>query len=163
MRCEKCKKHTATVRIKQLRNGKKIDVYLCDSCSGEIELSLLVENLFKGLKLHGNFLEQINNTESSDTKAACSNCGITLKELKKGGNLGCSACYQSFISELIPIITQAHGGHLHEGKFPRRGGSEMERELKLRKFKELMQQAVAEEDFDKAAMYRDRIKTLANN
>jgi len=148
--------------MKQSINGKKIDVYICDSCSGEIELNLLVESLFKGLKQHGNFLEQIKNIESSDTKRICSGCGITLRGLKNGGNLGCSVCYASFVAELIPIITKAHGGYLHAGKFPKRGGSEMERDLKLRRLKDLMKQAVAEEDFEKAAMYRDTIKTLVN-
>ena len=153
MRCENCKKHTATVRMKHNRDGKKVDIYLCDTCSGEIELNLLVESLFKGLKMH-------SNKQTSQAKT-CTGCGITLRGIIKSDNLGCSSCYKTFNQELVPMIKQAHGSHLHQGKFPKRGGQEMEREIKLRKLRELMNQAVVEEDFEKAAMYRDDIKAIS--
>jgi len=157
MRCENCKKHTATVRIKHNRDGKKVDSYLCDACSCEIELSLLVESLFKGLKMH----ESTQEKKHANQAKTCAGCGITLRGIIKGDGLGCSNCYKTFNKELVPMIKQAHGSYLHEGKLPKRGGQEIERDIKLRKLKELMHQAVAEEDFEKAAMYRDDIKAIS--
>jgi len=158
MRCEKCKKNAATVVMQKSSNGMKTDFYLCDECSGDIEISLLIENIFN------NFLGKVY-ANSQDVKCTvaqptCSNCGITFDELKKDGILGCAICYQSFYSILEPLLINTHTAIAHEGKLPKRAGVHLKRERDISKLRTYMQQAIDEENFDRAASLRDKIRHL---
>jgi len=158
MRCEKCKKNAATVHMQQSINGMKKDIYLCDGCSGEIEMSLLLENIFHGIfsKAHAN--SNIKSQTAAQPK--CSNCGVTFDELKKDGILGCAVCYTSFNNILEPLLMNAHVSTSHEGKLPKRTGIHIKRERQVHKLRAHMQQAVEAEDFDRAAFIRDQIRRL---
>jgi len=160
MRCEKCKKSTATVRMQQVANGTKKDIYLCGDCSGEIEITMLIENIFNGIfsNVKNNLIEQAKTESAADSKLTCPQCDMTLGDLKNDGNIGCAGCYESFFEQLKPVIAHANESHIHEGKYPKRGAAALEHNRVILKLKFLMQLAVEEEDFDKAAHYRDRIK-----
>ena len=163
MRCEKCKKNKASIHMEQLTSGTKKDIYLCDECSGEMEIKMLVESIFKGLfnKMHLVPVGVLKNIQSADSKLICTKCGVSLEDVKKSGNLGCAVCYKSFEAVFKPFFENLHGGSTHEGKYPKRGGATMERESQLHKLRFLMNQSVAEEDFEKAAFFRDEIKNLS--
>ena len=158
MRCEKCKKNAATVVMQQSSNGMKTDLYLCDDCSGDIEISLLIENIFN------NFLSKVH-THSQDVKRTaaqptCSNCGITFEEIRQDGILGCAICYQSFYSILEPLLINTHAAITHEAKLPKRAGVHLKRERDISRLRTYMQQAIDEEHFDRAAVLRDHIRRL---
>jgi len=158
MRCEKCKKNAATVVMQKSSNGMKTDLYLCDDCSGDIEISLLIENIFN------NFLGKVyvNSQDVKRTVAqpTCSNCGITFDELRQDGILGCAICYQSFYSILEPLLINTHAAITHEGKLPKRAGFHLKQERAISKLRTYIQQAIDEENFDKAVILRDHIRRL---
>jgi len=161
MRCEKCKTNIASKHFQKINNGKKTEMYLCSDCFGDIELSMLIESLFKDLfsKAKLDFLEHIKKDEMSpNCKMRCSACDITFHEIKKDGNLGCAVCYESFVEPLTHAIDEAHGSHVHDGKYPRRGEAILKHENMRIKIELLMQHAVAEEDFERAAMFRDKLR-----
>ena len=159
MYCEKCKKNEATVCMQQiLSNGMKKDLYLCDHCSGEVEMFLILENIFHGLfsKIHAN-----SHAKAAATpQPKCDCCGITLDELKKDGTMGCATCYRSFYNILEPLLMNTHTAISHEGKLPKRAGALIKRERDVFKLRAHMQQAVDEEDFSRAAFLRDQIRRL---
>lgn len=163
MRCEKCKQNVATIRIQQSVNGEKTDTYLCGNCSGDIEMLLLLENIFHG------FLSKPSANHTPVFKASarrkvqqptCASCGITFEELKQEGTLGCAACYQSFYGILEPLLINAHAAVYHEGKLPKRGGIALKRQRQLDKLRGHMQEAIDLEDFDRAAFLRDKIRNF---
>jgi len=158
MRCEKCKKNAATVVMQQSSNGMKSDLYLCDDCSGDIEISLLIENIFNSFlgKVYTNS-QEVKRTVAQPT---CSHCGITFEEIRQDGILGCAICYQSFYNILEPLLINTHTAITHEGKFPKRAGIHLKRERDISKLRTYMQQAIDEENFDKAAILRDKIRHL---
>jgi len=163
MICEKCKKNTATVRMQNpSSNGSKTDLLLCEDCSADFEITVLLHHLLGNIlgKIQPIHFEQIKNFALDDHMPTCSNCGITIAELKKSSNLGCAACYQFFADVLNPLLKNAHGSNTHEGKFPKRAGAPLKRENQISKLRYLMQQSVKEEDFDRAAFFRDKIKQL---
>ena len=162
MRCEKCKKNKATVHMEQSSSGIKKDIYLCDDCSGDMEISMILENIFKDLiqKVYLVPIGALKNLAPSGCKFACNHCGATFEELKKGGFLGCATCYQDFADVLTPFLEGSHGSTTHEGKYPKRGGASLERENQISKLRFLLNKSIEEEDFEKAAFLRDKIRFL---
>ena len=158
MHCEKCKQNVATVRIQQSINGEVTDIFLCGECSGDIEMLLLLENIFHGfLTKPGG---QHCHAHRKIQQPTCKRCGITFEELKKEGMLGCATCYQSFYSILEPLLLNAHASVYHEGKLPKRAGGKIKQARQLDKLRFYMQEAIDAEDFDRAAFLRDKIKTV---
>ena len=158
MRCEKCKKNAATVVMQKSSNGMKSDLYLCDECSGDIEISLLIENIFNSFL--GKAYTTSQEVKRTAAQPTCSNCGITFEQIRQDGILGCAMCYQSFYSILEPLLINTHAAIMHEGKFPKRAGVHLKRERDISKLRAYMQQAIDEENFDRAAMLRDKIRRL---
>ena len=163
MRCEKCKKNIATVHMEQSSQGVKKDLYLCEECSGDMELTALLENIFKGLlnKIHFVPVSALKSMPASDSNLICHECHISFEDIKKGGYLGCSTCYQVFAGVFKPFFEASQGSSGHEGKFPKRGGANLEKENQIHKLRFLMSQSVKEEDFETAALLRDQIRSLS--
>ena len=90
----------------------------------------------------------------------CPTCGMTFNQFRQIGRLGCGDCYRTFDRALEPLLQRIHGGHLHGGKVPRRIGGEMQQRREIAQLKEQMSLAVAREDFEKAAVIRDRLRDL---
>lgn len=162
MRCEKCKKNKATVHMEQSSSGVKKDIYLCDECSGDMEIAMILENIFKDLiqKVYLVPIGALKSLSSPGCKFVCKHCGVTFEELKKGGFLGCATCYQDFADVLKPFLEGSHGSVAHEGKYPKRGGASLERESQIVKLRFLLNKSIEEEDFEKAAFLRDKIRFL---
>ncbi len=163
MKCQKCNQREANTHITKIINGKKSEYFLCDKCakeSGEMNIGFASNwendwnNFFGGL---------IGNTLSPfapQTDNVCPNCGMKLSEFLNGGRLGCGKCYDAFGSALSRPIRQIHGEAAHEGKIPKRGGSKISTETKIRSLKRDLDRAVEEQEFEKAAQLRDEIKEL---
>jgi protein arginine kinase activator len=98
----------------------------------------------------------------------CPNCGMTLKEISKGGRLGCSMCYDWFKDELAAAIHHAQEGASHHvGKVPGKRKKELsdkqkenELQLEILGLEIEMDTAVLKEDYESAASFRDKIKEL---
>jgi len=158
MRCEKCKKNTATIRMQSNTNGLMMDTYLCEDCSEEFEISVLLDKLFKGLKGKPGAMK---GSTAIPPDTTCGTCGMAFADLTEGGNLGCTDCYQAFLTVLEPVLSNTHGAVQHIGKLPKRNGEVLKREKHVDTLRTHMRQAIEEEDFNRAAFLRDQIKKLA--
>ena len=99
----------------------------------------------------------------SNASMTCESCGTTHQEFKKGGRLGCEACYHVFRPVLEPLLDGMHAGIKHFGKVPARSVHKkvtLENEESLQKE---LRKAVEEENYEKAAELRDRLKKLQTN
>ena len=76
--------------------------------------------------------------------------------------LGCSNCYIEFENRLEPILRRIHGNIVHNGKVPKRTGGTLRIRKEIEEYKEEMQRAVDNEEFERAAELRDKIKELEN-
>ena len=77
------------------------------------------------------------------------------------GVLGCPDCYESFPRELSPLIERAqNGGTSHAGKCPRRGGASIDETLRIQRLFRQLEDAVAAEQYEKAAKLRDQLREL---
>lgn len=153
--CQVCKKREATVFLTQIVNGKKTDLMLCRQCAGEgytIDLNMLLSGLL-GLGWEDEGLESV-------TQVACDRCGMTVEEFNRTGKIGCSRCYEVFREPMKVLLKRIHGNTRHQGKVPERYTLGHDKELELERLKQELQECIREENYERAAEIRDRIRQL---
>jgi len=85
---------------------------------------------------------------------------MTYYDFQKKGRLGCGKCYGTFQKKLAELLKKIHGSDRHVGKTPykeekpRKGAEDLER------LRGELEELIKKEEFEKAAVLRDRIKEL---
>ena len=163
MLCEKCHQKQATVHVKQIVNGAKTEMRLCQDCSAKMDAPVSIEALFNGLL--GSFLSMAAEKQSNRGPQVhyepCSNCGMTFEGFTSGGGkLGCAVCYQVFSRQLESILKNVQASIRHEGKIPKKSGQAMIQKREADRLRILMGKAIEEENFEEAARLRDEIRAL---
>lgn len=167
MLCEVCKKNEATVFITKIVNGNKQQLNLCEHCAKEFDgfsigkgieivAPFSFQNILSGLL---DYIGEVPKT-NAEVEVSCSNCGMTLRDFKEKGILGCSECYKSFSSTVNPIINRVQGKVEHVGKIPKKSGKEITTKKALINLKQELQKAIALEEYEKAADIRDKIREI---
>ena len=159
-KCDKCDRPATSHSIEILK-GEKIETHLCDLHAAEEGLAIkgvntpVSELLTNFVKLHS----------GTGTKAgqdlSCADCGLTFAHFREHTLLGCTNCYKVFEPALATLIERAHeGGTHHVGKVPRRAGAGEHRQMRLMCMRKELDEAVAAENFERAAQLRDDIRSF---
>lgn len=170
MLCSMCKKNEANVHITKIINGKKEEYILCQDCAKQFnnldKFSLInnssfmphfsVQNILTGMLDYINDGVKTNNSSS----VTCKFCGTTYDEFKQKGTLGCDKCYEYFKPIVMPIVKRVQGNIEHIGKIPKKSGKEIINKKNLLSLKMDLQKCIAEEEYEKAAEIRDKIRNL---
>lgn len=161
--CDRCRKTQATFHMTLIEqvSGEKSSRDLCEKCAVE-------EGLLQTQKIaapEGALLEQFveGAAKVADLQhLTCEECGTTYLEFRNQGPLGCPHDYDVFKPGLHALIERAHdGGALHVGKTPRHAASAPRiTEQDLTRLRRQLEDAVAAEDYKRAAGLRDRILEL---
>lgn len=160
MKCDVCKEHEATVHLSQIVKGEVRKVDLCETCAGAKGVSnpagFSMADLLLGLG------EAVGGTEAAagSTEVKCGGCGMTQSDFKKSGRLGCSRCYETFETNLAPLLKGMHKGEQHIGKVPPGFSTNQASTEKLKLLRRELDAAVRAENFEAAAGIRDRIRKL---
>ena len=153
MLCEKCGKRNASVMYTQIVNGKKSSLNLCSQCAS-------------GESLFDNFGSLLSfGTRPETVSSVCPLCGMTLSEFTHKGRMGCGKCYETFRRQAKTMLQKIHGTSVHitenvqeEQKEPIPETPKKEKsELEL--LKEELQKAIADENYEQAAILRDKIRS----
>jgi len=159
MKCDKCDK-PAVVHEVTIKNGKKAEIHLCDEHAAEAgfvvhQSSPTINQVLK------QFVISSGASGGRPAGKACPECGMTFAEFRKGGTLGCPACYEAFEDEVGPLIERAHnGGTHHVGRTPRNTGAALNRHLEVRRLMKELDVAIAAEEYERAAEIRDRLNEI---
>ena len=152
-KCQQCSDH-ATLHITEVDGTDFREVHLCYKCA---------QNYLQSEEDHVP-KEEVTSKEPEDegpsSKKKCSICGITFQDFRKTGRLGCPADYDVFRDELRPLLENIHHGLKHIGKIPKRLPADTRTNNLILQFRQELQQAVAVEDYEKAAELRDKIDNL---
>lgn len=166
MLCEICHLREATIRFTQVVNLEKKEIAICKECAEKKGLSNPMAGLQKflgGLLSAHNVSDVFENEqirESEDT--TCPTCGTSWNNFKHGGLFGCSNCYRSFEENLKILLRRIHGSNKHIGNRPARL-REINYDLNLEELKVQLQKAIEQENYERAASLRNRIKDLEAN
>lgn len=170
MKCQMCGKNPATTYVKIIVNGELTEYALCGECAQKagygnfmypfsLDFNSLLGSFF------GNQAPEMTDTER------CPGCGSSFGEIAQSGKVGCAECYHTFRERLMPSIQRIHGNTNHSGKHPSSRALRVTPEAKLsvapqeqqtelsRKKKEL-REAIESQNFERAAVLRDEIRTL---
>ncbi|MGD9568970.1 MAG: UvrB/UvrC motif-containing protein [Sedimentibacter sp.] len=161
MLCNECGKNEAKVHVTQIINGKKTESHLCEECAKKnqsfFNSNFSMENLFSSM---------LNNAFNSTAYApikGCSKCGMTYEEFRTAGKFGCSDCIDTFKPRLMPVVKNIQGYDAHAGKIPKRAGGSYKIQKDIEKLKAQLKLAIENEEYEKAAQYRDQIREMENN
>lgn len=175
MLCDNCKHNEATVIIKEIRNGKSTSINLCAECARlkeqQGELGALGFNLAEVLfdlgKLTNAFKSGSKKPEfelpREVAEAVCPKCGWSAEKLRQhAGQLGCPECYRTFAPLVEGAVARIQRGLVHMGKRPSGGGAEgvVAMRLEVERLQRELKDLIKREEYEAAAVNRDRIAAL---
>ncbi len=157
MLCCVCKAKEAKVHLTQIIGEKMQKVDLCEECAKEKGVNDPAGFSLADLLLGLGASQEMEQAIGSQT-LKCPHCGFSQADFKKSGRLGCAECYDTFAEGLEGLLKTMHNGTKHIGKAP--AGMRQTRNLteRIKLLQKKLDKAVAEENFEKAADYRDEIK-----
>lgn len=158
MNCQECGKHEATVHFTQMINGKKTEMQLCKICAAKKGFSSslgTVENIVSKIVSDHN-----PQADTDGDMLVCEKCNTSYQDFQRTGRLGCSNCYAVFEDNLKDLLRKIHGSIQHVGKVPPVTEKNDEEQESLTELRVKMKEAIKHEEFEEAAVLRDRIKKL---
>ncbi len=163
MKCDICGKFDATIHLTEVVNEQVTKLHICEVCakqkSDEMQSHFGLADLLAGL---------VEGAESLDGGAGvpglvgrkCARCGSTYGDFQASGRIGCGKCYETFAKSLSGLLRKIHGSDRHVGKMPFTKEISVEQRETLKRLKDELKQLVMSEEFEKAALVRDRIREL---
>ena len=143
-KCMQCGK-PATIHLTQIVDDQVHKIDICEDCAHSKGLSDVEGFTFP-------FMDKEETTDHGDT---CTQCGTTFEDYKKTGRLGSPQCYADFRDKLEPLLKKMHRSTRHKGKIPANFGDN-----NLTFLNDRLEEAIAIEQYEEAAMIRDKIKLL---
>ena len=172
MQCDICGKKKATVHLTEIVDEQMSEMHLCEECarqkSTQMEQQFGLADLLAGLSQTAPATK-----ETKEGTVKCASCQLNYEDFRKFGRLGCSQCYISFKEHLSGLLRKIHGSNRHLGKTPYDVKAQEPMAIatpaalllsdSLEDLKKQLKNAIAAEDFEKAALLRDKIKSTENN
>ena len=115
--------------------------------------------IFYGNDFFKNMVYSDNLLKSHQSKR-CPQCGITYDEFNRVSKFGCDRCYETFASEIKPLLQRLQGSSEYEGTVPSHGHNVFKAKYELKSLRHQLDSAIQAENFEDAAILRDKIKEL---
>ena len=163
MKCQYCEK-PATFHITELTGDTPVELHFCEE-HARVYLTQSQEPEEPSPSLAGVLAQQLKVGQTAEDLAqldqrACPVCGVTFYEFRHVGRLGCPHDYVFFATQLEPLLSNLHGDTQHVGKTPQRCPSGSEKRTNLIRLRREMEDAVREEEYEKASQLRDKIREI---
>ena len=165
MMCEECGVNPAVFHFVTIRNEEKTERNLCPACMAKYKQQLpgldiknlagILNNLLVGKK--SGEKEEIDPETATVT---CEQCGMTYGEFRKCGMVGCAECYKAFREPMTALLQRVHGNTQHAGRVPGGVHSGVSIRMNIDRLKQQLERAVANEEYEQAAKFRDAIRSL---
>lgn len=168
MMCQECHERPATLHFKKIVNGQRMELHICERCAREKgedipgTNSFSIHQLLSGLL---NFNEPVVQDHKNEApryeQSVCGKCKMSYEKFVRTGRIGCSECYKTFRERLDPLLRRVHSGNIeHSGKIPKRAGKHFKIKKEIDRYKLKLQEHIAKEEFEQAAIVRDQIRSL---
>lgn len=168
MLCQECQQRPATLHFTKIINGEKNEFHICEQCAREKGETIpgtaggfSIHNLLSGFLDFDHMAGKTQSGTPPQTQQLhCEECGMTYAQFRKIGRFGCSSCYKYFDDRIDPLLKRVHGGTVHVGKVPKRGGADLQVQREIDTLKQELQERIEKQEFETAAQLRDRIREL---
>jgi len=155
MNCNSCKKKEAVVHYAEIVNGQMKKMDLCETCAVDkgvgTNVSVSMTDLLTGIT-------DLEISQEAKDQKDCPTCHLSYSEFKKTGRLGCPQCYKTFHRSLTSLLETIHHSSKHVGKIPIKKKKSESYYQKIKKLNHDLQEAVMNEEYEKAALLRDQIR-----
>lgn len=167
MKCQKCNK-TATFHITELTNTQPVERHLCeehareylsDSSENVEPIGNLAVILAKSSPKPVSINDAAEELKELDHQT-CPVCGMNFSEFRQIGRFGCPNDYDFFSKQLEVLILNIHGETEHIGKVPQQTKKGAKRKTLLIKLRRDLEESIQYEDYERAAILRDKIKEV---
>lgn len=156
MKCDICQINEAVVFLQEVRGNQKKELHLCLECANKKG----IPTPMPGEKFNPEKISLEKIISAMTEKRSCKVCGRSLDDIKRYRSVGCPGCYNEFLLEIKEILCGNGNSKSYCGSFPKHvsdGRSYLHDRVILQ---EKLAESVAREDFEMAAIYRDKIKEL---
>ena len=161
MLCHNCFRRTGVYHVVVKPEDRQSPRIICKTCHLEMEKELRIVDLPQILSrlIHGVWVQKVRSESSEFDDRTCPVCRYTWRDYKDSGQLGCDRCYQTFRDGIQKTITVgADVSHIQDSLIDHdnlQGIIEFKRMLT-----QALDGAVQKEDFEMAAIIRDKLKKL---
>jgi len=164
--CTACQKAIATIVVMDLSEGSVTgSQHVCTACAEQLGVAPpkapkfpaeMLEDLLGGLKP--------SRREAPRTEC-CPGCGMAPADFRSKGRLGCPRCYDTFRTELMPLLQRIHESQTHKGRLPSTtapspmaAGPPCTEPRDLAELRKKLEDAVRGERYEEAAQLRDDLR-----
>lgn len=158
MLCSNCGIKDANFHYKHISGGQLTELHLCSDCAKELGYIKENDNPFSLSSFFGDFLSAPK--ASSPGTLRCPSCSTTFDSVRRTGFLGCDKCYETFANPVEAMLSKIQPSTVHKGKLSGADGKKIERDNTLKNLKEELKRAIIEENYEQAAILRDKIKAF---
>jgi len=160
--CESCRRRPATIQYAEVVDGEMTTFNLCEECARERGVAMSFAPFAGPLVsiLMGLLEEAGERGEAEERGPVCPGCGLSYREFRTNGRLGCAECYEAFADELRPVIRRIHGSTRHSGGVPESLAEGADSQGRMRRLRGELEAAVRSEEYERAAELRDEIRDL---
>lgn len=160
MRCDMCRKNDAIIYVEQTSRLGIKKVNLCRSCAVSLGISPESQEVDKQIGSIFKQIQQDRRDQALKDDTACPVCGRLRSEIILTGKLGCPECYSIYKSEVLEFFSARKIKAHYTGTMPRRLANFRSVLTDRVAIREKMDAAIKNEDYEKAAFYRDYLHAI---
>lgn len=181
MICERCGIREANIQYTEVINGVKKEHHFCAQCAKEMDFGPY-SAIFDGELPLGKLLSGLLGIEDTSRvpdklhQVVCPTCGTSYDEFVRNSRFGCADCYSVFGPLMEESLKQLQGSVAHTGKKPKfqkisghaiqaeqedgeKAGA-ADHEAEIMEWDAKLKEALKLEDYETAAVCRDKIREL---
>lgn len=164
MVCDFCHEREAVIYMEQAAaDGQRRKIHICLECAMERGISPDPKSIESSIGSLFKELAEASRKIAEDVNKRCPVCGTSLGEIRTGKNAGCPECYAIFKNDIRKILENSGVKELFKGTMPSRLSSVRSVLTDRIILQNKLNSALEKEDYEKAAVYRDYLKTLEKN
>lgn len=160
MICDMCRSNEAIIYVEQTSRLGIKKVNLCRSCAMSCGISPESQEIDRQIGSLFKQMQQIKREQALRDDSACPVCGQLRSEIMLTGKLGCPECYSIFKTEINDYFTEKKITARYSGSMPHRLANFRSVLTDRAVIREKLDAAVKNEDYEKAAFYRDYLHAI---
>lgn len=160
MLCSNCNIKEANFHYKFIQNGNATEAHLCRECAEKLGYIKEHDQISVKTNFLGDLFSLPHFVHSPKESLTCPNCGTAFDKIRRTGFVGCDRCYDIFAGSIDSILSKIQPSTVHKGKLSGADGKKIERDNTLKNLKEELQRAILDENYEHAAVIRDKIKAF---